>query len=192
MRDTSAGPTARGRVRACARSSIHTMPNGDPLLFRLDMDVTRPRGNPGSKQFVDEQGDRGRRLLGRRWRRAFVGVVEMLHFKQALVVARNGVAAIHLIDPPADVFAVRHGQAHTTSGGERQRTLTVDIERICCRDDKLLLRRGQGNDVKTARPTLRHQSDCLAGRGRQVGERKTKPRRECADDNRQRAGRAAE
>ena len=52
------GTRQRSRER---QHAVHAMPNGDALLFRLDVNVARPPGDAAGQQLVDELRDRSAR-----------------------------------------------------------------------------------------------------------------------------------
>ena len=59
---------------------------------------------------------------------------------------------IELVDAPADVVRIGNRQAHVPAGGEAQRALAVDVERISRRDKDFVLSRGQRQHVESASP----------------------------------------
>ena len=138
------------------------MPNDNALLFRLDVNVARARGDAGAQQIVDETRDGLGVLLQRRLLVVRLGVArKQLNFDVAFT--RRGLCRLDGVELRASVYGVDscrdrigrcHGESHRSTSSECEGPLSVDVARIRRRDDEHVAIDRQGEDAELPRPPV--------------------------------------
>ena len=149
------------------------MANRDALLFGLDVNVARARGDSSGEQLVDERRDRRAVLFDGGRKRRLLSIVQVLDIDRRLRLAHRTFGAVHLVDAQRDLVRIGERESHVAAGRKAERALAVDVERIGRGDQQLLRGRRQRHDVKAPRPLFRHQRNCLLRCERQVGDGQT-------------------
>jgi hypothetical protein len=148
--------------------AIDAMTDGNSLLFWLDVDIARTRGDATREELVYQMADgRSTRIVHAWQRRRRLGtVVEMLNVDHGFRRVRRTVRTVEIFDAFSDGVRVGEGKADAPSRGEGERSFAVDVERIGRRDHELVLCRRERNDVKSTRPSLWDETDGVRGNAR--------------------------
>ena len=149
-----------------AQHAVDAMAHGDPLLFRLDVDVARAGLDPLREKLVDEL-DGGGRFVGGALARARVEA-EVLDFdgERGRLGARADLR-VPACDLLRDLRRRSFDPPHAMAGGEGDGALGVEVERVARGDEKRSILEAQREDAEASRPALVEERD---GRGIDAGE----------------------